>query len=97
MLGDFLQDVVAFLLELGDSLVRRLGHDVGLAELAEDLAAELLTSTTFYLRFYDWAPDEFQICGQYILLLCDELEKGGEKQLADSINESFNQILDSLS
>ncbi|MDO4213352.1 MAG: DUF2723 domain-containing protein [Bacteroidales bacterium] len=79
------------------SLYLSLGEKEKACKLAEDLAAELLTSTTFYLRFYDWAPDEFQICGQYLLLLCDELEKGGEKQLADSINESFNQILDSLS
>ena len=71
--------------------------ELGEREKALDLAVrmqnELMVSARFYLEFYDFARHDFEVCGQYIYLLADELKTHGEGALAKEVEKKFNLLL----
>ena len=71
-----------------------LGQPGKALALAEAMGEELLASARFYIQFYDWAPDEFDLIGSYIYFLADEMKKGGNSEQADSMTDSFATMLD---
>jgi len=65
--------------------------------LAAKLGAELLVTARFYLEFYDWAKDDFEMAGNYIYLLSDALKDGGDSEMAKTIEDSFMGLLNAAS
>ena len=62
--------------------------------LAAGMAAELLQSARFYIEFYEWAPDEFELVGQYIYFLADVMKQGGDAEDAKKITDALTALLD---
>ncbi len=77
--------MVSQYLELGE---REKGLD-----LAVRMSNDLMVSARFYLEFYDFARNDFEVCGQYVYLLADELRSHGEEMLAKEIEKKFNLLL----
>ena len=77
--------MVSQYLELGE---REKGLD-----LAVRMSNDLMVSARFYLEFYDFARNDFEVCGQYVYLLADELRSHGEETLAKEIEKKFNLLL----
>ncbi|MBQ5639423.1 MAG: hypothetical protein IIV12_00850, partial [Bacteroidales bacterium] len=63
-------------------------------ELALDLSLELLVSAKFYIEFYDWAPEAFELVGNYIYFLADVMEKAGDGDLAKEVTDTFVQMIE---
>ncbi len=75
----------------------RMYYELGAAEkagaLAETFGEDLLRSVAFYFDFYEYGKSEYEAVANYIYVLCDELQIGGNKELAVSINDRFMRIL----
>ena len=74
-------------------------YDAGAPEKAEELAArfadELFVSTTFFLEFYDYTRPEFENCYKILQFLSDISDHFGNAELASSIRDRFNQLVES--
>ncbi len=68
-------------------LYYKLGQPDKARELAVKYADELLASSAFYLEFYSFAQDEFELCGNYVYYLADVLKGAGEKELGTQIEK----------
>ena len=64
-------------------------------EIAKALGDELLTTASFYLEFYDWGRNEFELAGNYIYLLSDALKNGGDEALGKELTDKFVDIVNS--
>ena len=73
-----------------------LGEKDKARELAIDLANDLMTSSRFYLEFYEYAKSEFELCGNYIYYLADALRAGGDEALSDKLLENFSTLVSLL-
>ncbi len=62
-------------------------------DLAVRLSNELMVSARFYLEFYDFARHDFEVVGQYIYILSDELRSHGEEELAKEIEGRLNLLM----
>ena len=76
-------------------LYYKLGQPDKARELAVKYADELLASSAFYLEFYSFAQDEFELCGNYVYYLADVLKSAGEKELGTQIEKKFTDMIDS--
>ena len=72
-----------------------LGHPDKARELALALGDELLKTASFYLEFYDWGRNEFELAGNYIYLLSDALKNGGDEALGKELTDKFVDIVNS--
>ncbi|MGM9781497.1 MAG: protein O-mannosyl-transferase family [Candidatus Cryptobacteroides sp.] len=74
-------------------------YALGLADKARETALalgdELLTTASFYLEFYDWGRNEFELAGNYIYLLSDALKNGGDEALGKELTDKFVDIVNS--
>ena len=64
-------------------------------EIAKALGDELLKTASFYLEFYDWGRNEFELAGNYIYLLSDALKNGGDEALGKELTDKFVDIVNS--
>ena len=64
-------------------------------EIAKALGDELLKTAAFYLEFYDWGRNEFELAGNYIYLLSDSLKNGGDEALGKELTDKFVDIVNS--
>ena len=64
-------------------------------ELAARFADELFVSTTFFLEFYDYTRPEFENCYKILQFLSDISDHFGNAELASSIRDRFNQLVES--
>ena len=71
----------------------KLGEPEKAAELGLKMGEQLLQSAKFYLEFSEYASSDFELVGQYIYYLADELEKGGDKEIADALTDSLEKLL----
>ena len=71
-----------------------LGQPDKARALAAEMGTDLLKSAKFYIEFYDWAPDEFELVGQYIYFLADVMKQGGDGELAKQLTDSLTGLLD---
>ena len=71
----------------------RLGATEKARELAVDMSNELLVSARFFLEFYDYASSDFELCGNYIYYLADEMTKYGDKELGDQLIQRLNALI----
>ena len=72
-----------------------LGHPDKAREIALALGDELLKTASFYLEFYDWGRNEFELAGNYIYLLSDALKNGGDEALGKELTDKFVDIVNS--
>ncbi len=71
----------------------KLGQGDKARELGMRMAEQLLISASFYGGFYDVAQEEFELVGNYIYFLADEMRKGGDAELAKSLTDSFLSMI----
>ncbi len=71
----------------------KLGQKDKARALASDLAEQLLISANFYADFYDVAKEDFELVGNYIYYLSDELRNGGDAELSKQLTDSFLDML----
>ena len=73
-------------------------YDAGAPEkaevLAEKFADELFVSTCFFLEYYDYARQEFENCYKLLQYLADMSDHNGNAELAKSIRDRFNQMVE---
>jgi tetratricopeptide (TPR) repeat protein len=73
-------------------------YDAGAPEkaeaLAEKFADDLFVSTFFFLEYYDYARQEFENCYKLLQYLADMSDHNGNADLAASIRERFNQMVE---
>ena len=74
-------------------LYYKLGQKEKGRELAVKYADEVLSSAAFYLEFYSFAQSEFELCGNYIYYLADVLKAGGEKELGETVEKRFSDLI----
>ena len=76
-----------------------LYYKLGQAEKGHDLAIkyadEVLSAAAFYLEFYSFAQDDFELCGNYIYYLADVLKAAGEKELGEAVETRFSDMIGS--
>ena len=72
----------------------KLGEVEKARSLSAQLADDLLTTAKFYLEFFEFAQDDFELCGNYILYLADEMARQGDKELADKLSSVFSKMVD---
>ena len=58
------------------------------------MGAELLATARFYLEFYDWAREEFELAGQYVYFLADVLKAGGDDDLSKALSDGLVALVD---
>ena len=76
-----------------------LYYKLGQAEKGRALALrfgdELLQAARFYLEFYAFGKNEFELCGNYIYYIADVLKAAGESELSSQIEKSFADMVGS--
>ena len=75
----------------------RLGQPEKARLLATQLGNELLRSAKFYIEFYDWAREDFEIVGQYVYFLADVMKQGGDADLAKQLTDGLVALVDAAS
>ncbi|MBP5381874.1 MAG: hypothetical protein J6Y45_00815, partial [Bacteroidales bacterium] len=61
--------------------------------LAEPFADELMSAIRFYMEFYDYARDDFEMAVNYLYFLTDTLAAGGDKALADELTTTLKSLV----
>ena len=72
----------------------KLGAPDKAAALGLRMGEKLLQSAKFYLEFSDYASSDFELVGQYIYYLADELDKGGDTEIADTLTGTLEKLID---
>ncbi|MBO7544079.1 MAG: DUF2723 domain-containing protein [Bacteroidales bacterium] len=72
----------------------KLGAPDKAAALGLRMGEKLLQSAKFYLEFSDYASSDFELVGQYIYYLADELTKGGDAEIADTLTDTLEKLID---
>ncbi|MCQ2155595.1 MAG: DUF2723 domain-containing protein [Bacteroidales bacterium] len=62
--------------------------------LAKELGEKLLESSRFYLEFYTYAKDDFELSGSCLYHLADVLEKYGDQELSNALVKTFSDMVD---
>lgn len=75
----------------------KLGQPEKARQLAVEMGTELLAGAKFYIEFYDWGRDEFELTGNYIYMLSDVLKQGGDTELADSLTGGLIALVEQAS
>ena len=76
-------------------LYYKLGQQEKARALAVRYADEVLSSAAFYLEFYSFAQDEFELCGNYIYYLADVLKAAGDKELGEQVEKGLTDMVSS--
>lgn len=71
----------------------KIGDTESARALGASLGAQLLVSAQFYLEYYDFAKDDFELAANYILYLTDALRDGGEKEMAGTIEDTLEDLI----
>lgn len=70
----------------------KLGKPDLARNLALNLASDLLTSAKFYIEFYDYGKEEFELSGNYIYYLADVLKSGGDKEMSEKLTNALVKL-----
>ena len=71
----------------------KLGAPEKARELGMKMGRELLDSARFFLEFYDYSRSDFELCGQYIYFLADEMRKGGDTDFAANLESGLDVLV----
>lgn len=61
--------------------------------IARKMGDDLLTAAHFYMQFYDYASSDFETVYQLACYLIDEVDKGGDKELSDTLKAGLYGIV----
>ena len=75
----------------------KLGKPEKARELASELGAQLLQGAKFYIEFYEWARDEFELVGQYVYFLSDVMKQAGDTEPAKLLTDGLVALVDEAS
>ena len=75
----------------------KLGQKDKARDLGSTLGAELLITARFYLEYYEWDQDSFEMAGNYIYYLADTFKQYGDNELAEKILGTFQGLMESVS
>ena len=71
----------------------KLGEKQKARELGGKLGMDLLDCTRFYLEFYEFGRDNYELAGQFVYLLADTMKEGGDKDIADALTSALEEML----
>ena len=71
----------------------KLGQPEKARELAETFGDELFSSVRFYIQYYEYARDDFELAVNYLYFLIDTLKEGGDKDLADGYSGALSDLV----
>lgn len=74
-----------------------LGENQKARELGGKMGMDLLDCARFYLEFYEFGKDNYEMAGQFIYLLADTMTAGGDKELADALTAALDEMIDAAS
>ena len=74
----------------------QLGAPEKARALAQAFSEEIKPVLRFYLEFYEYARDDFELAVNYFYFLTDTLEKGGDKAMADALSTELSEIVHSV-
>lgn len=72
----------------------KLGEGNRARELGATMAADLLETARFYLEFFEFGKNEFDLCGSYIYYLADVMKDGGDEELSGKLTGAFSRLID---
>ena len=72
----------------------QLGEIDKARELGAQMAADLLETTRFYLEFFEFGKNEFDLCGSYVYYLADVMKDGGDADMADKFTDGFSKLIE---
>ena len=72
-----------------------LGQKDKARAIALQFGDELQVATRFYLEYYDYAKDDFELCCNYVYYLADAMREGGDKEIADKLTENLTAMVKS--
>ena len=75
----------------------RLGEVEKARSLAVRLANDLMESTRFFLEFYEFGRDQFELCANFIYYLTDALTEAGDQELADKVKGNLSSLIKAVS
>ena len=61
------------------------------------MGEELLQGAKFYLEFYEFAKDDFELTGNYVYYLSDALKKGGDTEMATKLTKGLTDLVHAAS
>ena len=62
-------------------------------KLAVELSNELIVSTQFFIEYYEYANDKFELCANYIYYLAETLTDNGDGELAEKIKDNLATLI----
>ena len=71
----------------------KLGQTDKARDLGSRLGAELLITARFYLEYYEWDKDSFEVAGNLIYYLSDVFEGHGDTELSEKLTGTFQQMV----
>ncbi|MBQ9462521.1 MAG: DUF2723 domain-containing protein [Bacteroidales bacterium] len=72
----------------------KLGKVNQAREIGANMAADLLEATRFYLEFFEFGKNEFDLCGSYVYYLADVMKEGGDADMAEKLTDGFSKLVD---
>ena len=72
----------------------KLGEKDKARELGIAMANDLMVSSRFFLEFYSFADDKFELCANYANLLAEVFREGGDNELAFKLLNNLSRMID---
>jgi hypothetical protein len=73
-------------------LYYKAGESAKAAEMAARFSDSLLESAAFFMRYPDWAKDNFDLCYNCLAHLAGLTREHGHTEISDSIVRRFNEM-----
>jgi hypothetical protein len=58
------------------------------------MAADLLETARFYLEFFEFGKNEFDMCVSYVYFLADVFKEAGDEDLAEKLTGALGKLVD---
>ncbi len=71
-----------------------LGEKSKARALGANMAADLLETARFYLEFFEFGKNEFDMCVSYVYFLADVFKEAGDKDLAEKLTGALGKLVD---
>ena len=71
-----------------------LGKNDSARALGAKLGSEMLVTAQFYLEYYAYIQEDFDFLANSIYYLCDVLKAGGDKEMSETIEGTFVELLE---
>jgi len=69
------------------------GNPEKAAAIAQAFVDELMVSANFFIRFYDYAKNDFETACKYIYYISDTLKDNGNEELGKNMEDKLNELI----